>query len=167
MEDLITLAIAVAIGLASMLAGQRNKNKKKTPKQQSEELDYIPPDELEKELSVETSSAAKGSPSSALDILGRILSGDLSDLTNQPKSQPKTLDSEYVDPMIAGRQRQLKRSAEQKARMEIDELKFTQKVRPPSPTSQALYNPTVLRQAIVVSELLDKPVSMRRRKRVG
>ncbi len=167
MEDLITLVIAIAIGLASMLAGQRNKNKKKTPPQPSEELDYIPPEVLEKEMSVETTSAAKASQPSALDILGRILSGDLSDLTGQTKPKPQVLDSEYVDPMLAGRQRQSKRNAEQKERRELEELKFTQQVKPPSPTSQALHNPATLRQAIIVSELLDKPVSMRRRKRVG
>ncbi len=167
MEDIITLVIAIAIGLASMLAGQRNKTKTKAPKQSTEELDHIPSEVLERELDAQTTGSAKASQPSTLDILGRILSGDFSDLVGQPKPKPHVPDNEYVDPMLASRRRQAKRNADQKEQRQLEELKFAQQARKPSPTSETLHNPATLRQAIIVSELLDKPVSLRRRKKVG
>jgi hypothetical protein len=167
MEDLITLVIAIAIGLASMFAGQRNKNKKTAPKQQSEEVDGMSAEELERVLRSETSTATTTAQPSAFDILGRILTGDLSDLVGQPKHKPQAVDSEYVDPMMAKRRIQTKKDADKKERWDIEDLLAVKKVKPQTPTAIALSKPGALRQAIIVSEVLDKPLAMRRRKKVG
>jgi hypothetical protein len=167
MDDLLTIVIAIAIGLFSLLAGQRNKNKQNAPKKQGEELDYIPAEVLERELDEVESAPSKNTQPSALDVLGRILSGDLSDLVGQPKPQTHRADSEYVDPMMAKKRKQAKKDADKKERWDIEDLLMVKKVKPPSPTALALRQPGALRQAIIVSELLDKPMALRRRKRVG
>lgn len=164
MENLVTLAVAVAIGLFSLFAGQRNKNKT-APRQQNEDVDYDPSEELEQELSTQTSSSTQNSQHSTLDVLGRILTGDLSDLVGQPKKRPSEVDHEYVDPMVARRRKQTQKEADSKERWDIEDLLSKKKVKPPSPTALALRTPGALRQAIIISELLDKPVSKRRRNR--
>ena len=167
MEDLVTIVIAIAIGLFSLLAGQKNKNKKPAPKSESDDHGYIPAEVLERELAVETTSSAKNNPPSALDILGRILSGDLSDLVGQTKPQPQVVDSEYVDPMAAKRRKQAKKDADKKERWDIEDLISKKKVKAPTPTALALSKPGALKQAIIVSEVLDKPLALRRRRNVG
>jgi len=167
MEDLITIVIAIAIGLFSLMAGQRNKNKKTAPKQQGDELDYIPAEVLERELSEESSSKSQSAQPTAFDILGRILSGDLSDLVGQPKPQQRVVDSEYVDPMIAKRRRQAKKDADTKERWDIEDLLTVKKAKPQTPTASALGKPGALRQAIIFNEVLDKPLALRRRNKVG
>lgn len=165
MEDLITIVIAIAIGLASMLAGQ--KNKKKVPKPSNSESDGIPSEVLERELSGASETSAKTAQPSTLDILGRILSGDLSDLIGQPKPPPQVVDSEYVDPMTARRRRQAKEEAERKQQQELIALRSKKKVEPMSPIAASLQDPASIRQAIVVNEVLNKPLSLRRHRRVG
>jgi len=167
MEDLVTIVIAISIGLFSLLAGQRNKNKKTAPKQQGDELDYIPAEVLERELGSEPSTQSQSAQPTAFDILGRILSGDLSDLVGTPKSQSRVADSEYVDPMIAKRRRQAKKDADTKERWDIEDLLTVKKVKPQTPTASALSKPGALQQAIIFSEVLDKPLALRRRKKVG
>jgi hypothetical protein len=100
-------------------------------------------------------------------VLGRILTGDLSDLVGQPKPKPQAAESEYVDPMIAGRKRQTQRNEELKERRYLEELKFAKVEKPPSATSKTLHDPALLRQAIIISEVLDRPISKRRRTKVG
>jgi type IV secretory pathway VirB10-like protein len=167
MEDLLTLVIAIAIGLFSLFAGQRNKNKKTAPNQQSNDIDYVPTEELEREHTAETTASPQSAQPSALDILGRILTGDLSDLVGQPKPRTPAHDSEYIDPMSARRRAQTKKEADKKERWDIEDLLSKKKVKPPSPTALALRKPGALRQAIIINELLDKPVSKRHRNRVG
>ncbi len=167
MEDLIIIVIAIAIGLFSLISGQRNKNKKTEPKQQGDELGYIPAEVLERELDAEPSSQSQHTQPTAFDILGRILSGDLSDLVGQPKTQPRLADSEYVDPMIAKRRRQAKKDADTKERWDIEDLLTVKKAKPQTPTASALSKPGALQQAIIFSEVLDKPLALRRRKKVG
>lgn len=193
MEDLITLVIAIAIGLASMLAGQKNKNKNKSKNTRtgtstdtgtntgeswssgsvgadvsySNGGDSVPSELLERELSGSAETSGKSTQPSALDILGRILSGDLSDLVGQPKPQPKAVDAEYVDPMTARRKRQVEQQAERKRQNELEELRNKQQDVALSPIAASLRDPVALRQAIVVNEVLNKPLALRRQKRAG
>lgn len=189
MEDLITLVIAIAIGLASMLAGQKNKNKSKNKSNDkskssdgwststgaadvtySGDGDSVPSELLERELSgVSESSGKSAQQPSTLDILGRILSGDLSDLIGQPKPQPKAVDAEYFDPMASRRRRQTEQVAERRRVSELEELNRRKAAEDVtlSPIVSSLRDPAALRQAIVVNEVLNKPVALRRPKRAG
>lgn len=167
MEDLITLVIAIAIGLASLIAGQKNKNKKTAPRRDSDDADSIPTDVLERELSGVPESTSQTKQPSALDILGRILSGDLSDLMGQPKPEPQVVEREYSDPLAARRRRQAEQEAERKRKLELEELNLKSKPVELSATATSLRNPEALRQAIVVNEILNKPVSLRRQRRAG
>lgn len=193
MEDLITLVIAIAIGLASMLAGQKNKNKSKNTRtgtstdtgtntgeswssgsvgadvSYSNSGDSVPSELLERELSGSAETSGKSTQPSALDILGRILSGDLSDLVGQPKPQPKAVDAEYVDPMASRRRRQTEQVAERRRVSELEELNRRKAAEDVtlSPIVSSLRDPAALRQAIVVNEVLNKPVALRRQKRAG
>lgn len=167
MEDLITLVIAIAIGLASLIAGQKNKQKKTTPSRNSDDANSIPAEVLERELSGVSEASSTPKQPSTLDILGRILSGDLSDLIGQPKPEPQVVEREYSDPLVARRRRQAEQEAERKRKHELEELQLKSKPAELSATASSLRNPEALRQAIIVNEILNKPKSLRRQRRAG
>ena len=166
MEDLITLVIAIAVGLASMLAGQRNKNKRPAPRPQSEEYDEVPPDLLERELDGPQTSTSPAQPT-PLDILGRILTGDMGVLTEKPKPPARGTEGEFMDPIREKRRLQARMEAEKRDHLERENIRNKREKPPEKSVLVDFKKPEALRQAIVMSEVLDQPLAIRRRKKAG
>jgi len=168
MEDYIGLIIAAIIGITSLFAAQKKKQQEAGSKSGTlAEDDTIDIEALDAELSMaEGQSASKGQPST-MDILGKILTGDFSDLIPQPTPPPSVpvARAEYVDPIKARN----KKSAERDALFEEDRVK--EKARKKALTDNVSMveqitagNKAAIGEAIILGEIFNKPVSMRNKR---
>lgn len=169
MEDYIGLIIAAIIGITSLFAAQKKKQQEAGSKSGTLAIDdTIDVEALDTELSMaEGQSASKGQPST-MDILGKILTGDFSDLIPQPTPPPApVVRTEYIDPIKARN----KKSAERDALFEEDRIK--EKARKKALTDNVSLieqitagNKAAIGEAIILGEIFNKPVSMRNKRNV-
>jgi len=166
-EDILTIIIALAVGLYSILAG-RKKQPTTSPRQPvPEEYEgYESDEEFEQERSIPQSSQPTTEPS-MMDALGKILTGDMSDFGNKPKPVPSQYENEYVDPLAAPRLRQSQQAKERKLRIaEEERLEDIANLPQATPLRDNLRDPYALKRAIILKEVLDRPKSLRRSARI-
>lgn len=168
MEDLLTIIIAAAVGLYSILAGRKKPPTTSSPQPSPVEDDsYDMVEEyLEETPSPQVNEPVNSEPS-VMDVLGKILTGDFGGLTTQKPSTSSPLDTEYHDPMEKRRRAQIAKERTRKAeRSEQERFEQTTNVDVPTPISDSLRDPSSLKKAIILREVLDRPKALRRSTRV-
>jgi len=169
MEDYIGLIVAAIIGIISFFASQKKKQDVDKSKAGTlAEDDVINVEALDAELTMDGNTPSQKAQPSTIDILGKILTGDFSDLIPQAPTPPTpVVRSEYIDPIKARN----KRNAELEALFDEDRIKEKARRRALSNTESTIElitsgNKAALGESIILGEILSKPVSMRNRRNV-
>jgi hypothetical protein len=176
MEDLITLIIAIVVGLLSLFSGRKRTTP--TPQQrpqttpQDTEYEWETAEEARsdweqptpKERPNRQENRLENKELSPMDVIGKILTGDIEDLLQTKKPSVPRVENEYIDPVKSHPAKPLQ------SHFEVEKSKqapgATINLEEPG---RSLYpdlsDPAALRQAIVVREILDRPISKRNRHR--
>jgi hypothetical protein len=167
-EDLLTIIIALAVGLYSILAGRKKPPTTSSPQPSPVEYESYDTDQeyLEEAPSPKANQPVTSEPS-MMDVLGKILTGDMSDFESKPKPFPSQQETEYVDPLAAPRLRQSQQAHQRKLRIaEEERLEDIANLPQGTPLRDNLRDPYALKRAIILKEVLDRPKSLRRSTRI-
>jgi hypothetical protein len=167
-EDILTIAIALAVGLYSILAGRKKPPATTRPQPSPEEYEsYEDLNEYEEERTLPQPAQSSSTEPSVMDVLGKILTGDLDGLATKPKPVPSPIDQEYKDPFGASRRSQNQRAHERKLKIaEEERVERLESMPAETPIRDNLREPQALKQAIILKEVLDRPKSLRRTARI-
>lgn len=168
MEDILTIIIAISVGLYSILAGRKKPPTTTRPQPSPEEYEnYEIAEESEEEKPLPSTARTPSEEPSMMDVLGRILTGDLEGLSTKPKSVPTQIDYEYTDPLGDSRRSQKIKASERKLKIaEEERIELLENKPLPTPIRDNLREPKALKQAIILKEVLDRPKALRRGTRV-
>jgi hypothetical protein len=171
MDDILTL-IVIIIGILSLFTGKKRTTtppqKRPQPTRQESEYVWETAEEAESDWEYATPqerpTRQENKELSPMDVIGKILTGDLDDLLQSQKPTPTRVESEYIDPVKSHPNKPLQ------SHFQSETIQQTPGTSPSEDSeSSRLYpelsNPVALRQAIVVREILDRPLSKRNRRR--
>lgn len=181
MEDLITLIIAIVVGLLSLFSGRKRTTP--TPQQrpqttpQDTEYEWVTAEEAHSDWDQPTpqerpsrqenrqQQPQENKELSPMDVIGKILTGDIEDLLQTKKPSVPRVENEYIDPVKSHPAKPLQSHFE----ADLSKQATTAGLDRDEPVGSSLYpelsDPAALRQAIVVREILDRPISKRNRHR--